>query len=109
MLHVISLLTNATLFRRVIMSSCHITIHHVMPCHHSSLTSSPSCLVSCLVQAAGEVMSSVISSVIMSSCHVIGHVIRSEVIFKKSSNLYCRLDLRRVLMVGTKVSKGFFV
>ena len=35
--------------------------------------------------------------------------IRSEVIFKKSSNLYCRLDLGRVLMVGTKVSKGFFV
>ena len=34
---------------------------------------------------------------------------RSEVIFKKSSNLYCRLDLGRVLMVGTKVSKGFFV
>ena len=34
---------------------------------------------------------------------------RSEVIFKKSSNLYCRLDLVRVLMVGTKVSKGFFV
>ena len=33
----------------------------------------------------------------------------SEVIFKKSSNLYCRLDLGRVLMVGTKVSKGFFV
>ena len=35
--------------------------------------------------------------------------IRSEVILKKSSNLYCRLDLGRVLMVGTKVSKGFFV
>ena len=34
---------------------------------------------------------------------------RSEVIFKKSSNLYCMLELRRVLMVGTKVSKGFFV
>ena len=34
---------------------------------------------------------------------------RSEVIFKKSSNLYCRLNLDRVLMVGTKVSKGFFV
>ena len=34
---------------------------------------------------------------------------RAEVIFKRSSNLYCRLDLGRVLMVGTKVSKGFFV
>ena len=34
---------------------------------------------------------------------------RSEVILKKSSNLYCMLELRRVLMVGTKVSKGFFV
>ena len=38
-----------------------------------------------------------------------GTDVRSEVIFKKSSNLYCRLDLGRVLMVGTKVSKGFFV
>ena len=35
--------------------------------------------------------------------------VRSEVILKKSSNLYCMLELRRVLMVGTKVSKGFFV
>ena len=35
--------------------------------------------------------------------------VRSEVILKKSSNLYCRLNLGRVLMVGTKVSKGFFV
>ena len=34
---------------------------------------------------------------------------RSEVILKKSSNLYCRMDLGRVLMVETKVSKGFFV
>ena len=38
-----------------------------------------------------------------------GWYLRSEVIFKKSSNLYCRLNLGRVLMVGTKVSKGFFV
>ena len=35
--------------------------------------------------------------------------IRSEVILKKSSNLYCQVQVRRVLMLGTKVSEGFFV
>ena len=43
------------------------------------------------------------------SSRVASIYVRLEVIFKKSSNLYCRLDLVRVLMVGTKVSKGFFV
>ena len=37
-------------------------------------------------------------------------LIKAEVIFKRSSNLYCRIaGFRRVLMVGIKVSKGFFV
>ena len=50
-----------------------------------------------------------------SSCHTVSGpdtgspCTRSEVIFKKSSNLYCRFRFKRVLMVGTKVSKGFFV
>ena len=35
---------------------------------------------------------------------------RAELIWKKSSNLYCRLDIGMyVLMVETKVYKGFFV